>query len=256
MKYIVLGILVGLLVVLILYNIYSMREDHCLYENKQYKEEYKDKYIQPDKYVYKLKCDNNDKKDMKYDSIIDIQQIDTYKDIQKDTHKNTSPDEYKDTQPLDIQTMYNNSKERYFDLVINRCNEFKVPVKYILDVDTNLNTFIGFWQDSNKRFTLVNIDDKRYYVKYGDMYLSLKDNKPDIVDTPTHECEWMLFSYNYILKQDLYDENELYFVDNNIEDNVYILYNKSCKRYLSVNKHNDVVGVINPDSYNLLCLEF
>lgn len=132
-------------------------------------------------------------------------------------------------------------------------------MKYILDSDENGNVFLGFWEDMVKRWTAVPVEN-RYYIKYNDKYLVLNDNKNALLKDFSDELQeymiWNLVPFKDKLKQNYDCENDLYFIENNVENNSNVFYHEKTKSYLSVNNNGIVVGIIYPNSDSLLKTEF
>lgn len=163
----------------------------------------------------------------------------------------------------EIQEQKKEPEKMNFDIVYDspKYKDNNNSMKYMMDSDELGNVFLGFWEDLNKRWTaeLINNKEGKYYIKYDDKCLMLNDSNNVALKDYSKEMEdymtWNLVPFKEELKKNYSNENDLYFIDNNINTPSNVLYNEKTKSYLSVNNSGDIVGVIYPNSDTLLKTE-
>ena len=175
--------------------------------------------------------------------------------------KRNEEQEMKLTQEMEEQKK--EPEKMNFDIVYDspKYKDNNNSMKYMMDSDELGNVFLGFWEDLNKRWTAESIHNKegKYYIKYDDKCLMLNDSNNVALKDYSKEMEdymtWNLVPLKEELKKNYSNENDLYFIDNNINTPSNVLYNEKTKSYLSVNNSGDIMGVIYPNSDTLLKTE-
>jgi hypothetical protein len=183
--------------------------------------------------------------------------------LEQEKRKNEEQEKKRTEDMKVVQEEKKGIEKMNFDIVYDspKYNDNSNSMKYMMDSDELGNVFLGFWEDLNKRWTAESIKNKegKYYIKYDDKCLMLNDsNKVGLKDYSKEMEEYMMWNlvpFKDELKKNYSNENDLYFIDNNIDTQSNVLYNDKTKSYLSVNNSGDIMGVIYPNSDTLLKTE-
>jgi hypothetical protein len=162
---------------------------------------------------------------------------------------------------MQVQEQKKEPEKMNFDIVYDspKYKDNSNSMKYMMDSDELGNVFLGFWEDLNKRWTAESMNNGKYFIKYDDKCLMLNDSNNIALKNYSKDMEdymtWNLIPFKDELKKNYSNENDLYFIDNNINTPSNVLYNEKTKSYLSVNNSGDIMGVIYPNSDTLLKTE-